>query len=64
MNSSLRRLRLLFTVHVGDQGDVDQREVLMAHAELKLPHGLDERRRLNIADGASELGWDEVVQKQ
>lgn len=48
-------LRLLLAVHVGDERDVDLREVLVANAELELAHRLDERRALDVAHCATEL---------
>ena len=50
--------RLLLSVHIGNQRDVNQGKVLVTYAELKLPHGLDERRRLDVTHGTTELVTD------
>jgi hypothetical protein len=42
-------------MQVRDERNVDARKVGVADAELKLPHRLDERRGLNVADGPAEL---------
>ena len=34
---------------------MDQRKVIVAHAELELPHRFDEGRGLDVADCAAEL---------
>jgi hypothetical protein len=51
----LRRLRLLLAAHDGHERDVDEGKVLLSDAELKLAHGLDEGRALNVAHRAAEL---------
>ena len=55
MNSRLCRLCLLFSVHVGNQGDMNKCEVLIANTELELPHGFDEWCRLDVADSTTKL---------
>jgi hypothetical protein len=39
----------------GDERDVQDSEVLVADSELELTHGLDERSRLDVSNGSSEL---------
>lgn len=39
----------------GDEGDVNDAEVVGANAELELAESLDEGHALNVADGAAEL---------
>jgi len=39
----------------GDQTDIDQREILDADPELKLPHGFDKGSRFDIPDGTPEF---------
>jgi hypothetical protein len=48
-------LGLLLAVHVGDEGHMNEGEVVVADAELELTHSLHERRRFNVTDGPSEL---------
>ena len=55
MNSRLGRLGLLFPVHVGNQRDVDESKVLIADAELELPHSFDKWCRFDIAHSTTEL---------
>jgi hypothetical protein len=50
----------LLAVHVGDKRHMDERKVVVADAELELPHGLYERRGLDVADGPPELSPGEV----
>lgn len=54
-DTGLGGFRLLLTAKVGDQGDVDESKVVVANTELELTHGLDERSRLNVTNGTSEL---------
>lgn len=53
--TGLSGLRLLLTTDDGDKRNVDEGEVLVAHAELELAHGLDERSRLDVTDGTTKL---------
>ena len=55
VHGRLCRLRLLLTVHVGHERDVDQSEVFVPNTELELAHGLDEGGRLNVTDSAAQL---------
>lgn len=55
MYSRLRRLRFLLSVHIWNQRDVDQGEVLVSDAELELSNGFDKGRGFDITDGTSEL---------
>ena len=55
VDGGLGRLRFLFAVHVGNEGDVDEGKVVVADAELELTHGFYEGCGLDVADGASEL---------
>lgn len=55
VNSRLSGLRLLLAVDVGDKGDVDEREVVVSDAELKLAHSFDEGSGFDVADCATEL---------
>lgn len=56
-DTSLGRLGLLFTNSSNNrhERDVNQEKVVVSDAELELAHGLDERSRLDVADGAAEL---------
>ena len=42
-------------MHVGNERDMDEGKVFVSNPELELPHGFDERRRLDVADGTAEL---------
>ena len=55
MHGCLCRLRLLLSVQIWDEGDVDQGKVGCTDAELELAHGFDKWRGFDIADCASEL---------
>lgn len=54
-DACLRRLRLLFTANDWDEGDVNERKVFVANAELELTHSLNEGRRLNVTNGSTKL---------
>jgi len=54
-DGSLGRLGLLLSSDDGDEGDVEDGEVLVSDSELELSHGLDERSRLDISNGSTEL---------
>ena len=43
-------LLLAYGADDGHQGHVNVAEVLLAHAPLELPHGLDERTVLDVSD--------------
>ena len=45
----------MLTPDDGDQTDIDQREILDADPELKLPHGFDKGSRFDIPDGTPEF---------
>lgn len=51
----LGRLGLLLSSNDGDEGDVQNSEVLVPDPELELSHSLDEGSRLDVSDGSSEL---------
>lgn len=55
MYGRLSRFCLLLAVHIGDKRYVDEGEVLVSDAELELPHGFDEWRRLDITDSTAQL---------
>lgn len=55
MDGRLSRLGFLLAVHVGDERHVDEREVFVSDTELELAHSFDERRRLDVSNGTSEL---------
>lgn len=57
----LGRLGLELAVDRRHERDVEERKVVLADAELELAHGLDERRRLDVADGAAKLQEGEDV---
>lgn len=54
-DAGLCRLGLELPVDGRNQGDVEKSKVVLAHTELELPHGFDERRRLNVSNGTAEL---------
>lgn len=54
-DAGLRRLGLEFAVDRRHQRDVEESKVVLADAELELPHRLDERSRLDVSDGTTEL---------
>lgn len=60
MHGRLCRLRLLLSVQIGDERDVDKGEIGGADAELELPHGFDERCGFDVANGSSELDYTYV----
>ena len=45
----------------GHQGEVDHRDVRASHLQAELPDGLQEGQALDVADGPSDLGDDDVV---
>ena len=53
-------LGLLFAVHIGHKGDVNERKVFMSNAELELAHGFHKRSRFNIANRATKLYDTEI----
>ena len=55
MDGRLCGFRFLLPVHLGHEGDVDERKVFWASTELELSHRLDEGRRLNITNSSTEL---------
>lgn len=55
MDGRLGGLRLLFTMHIGDQRDVDQSKVLVSDTELKLAHRLHEGRGFNVTNRTTKL---------
>ena len=55
MDGSLRGFCFLLAVHIGDQGDMDESEVLVSNTELELSHCLDKGRGFNIANRATQL---------
>ena len=58
----LRRLRLRFAgrLEVRHQRQVDEQAVLLADVERNLADRFEERQALDVADGAAELGDDDV----
>jgi hypothetical protein len=52
---SLGRLGLELSTDGGDEGNVDEGEVVVPDAELELAHRLNERGRLDVAHGSTEL---------
>ena len=58
----LGRLGLQLTAgrEVGHQRDVQEEDVVAAHVVAHLACGLEERQRLDVADGAADLGDDDV----
>ena len=58
----LRRLRLQLARggDVRDEREVDVERVLLAHVVLHLPDRLEERQRLDVADGAADLDDEDV----
>ena len=55
MHSRLRRFRLLFTMHVGDERYMNERKVVVTDAKLELTHRFDERCRFDISDSTAKL---------
>ncbi len=53
-------LQLARRADVGHQGDVDEEAVLPADLVAGLAGGLEEGQRLDVADGAADLGDDDV----
>ena len=51
----LRRLDLLLAMHIRHKRDVNEGKVGIANAELKLPHRLHKRCRLDITHGPPQL---------
>ena len=49
---------------VRHQGQVDEDRVVAADLLAELPDGLEERQRLDVADGAADLGDDDVVPRR
>ena len=64
MHGGLGGLGLLLAVHVGDEGDMDERKVFVANAELELAHGFYERRGLDVPDRPSELDVQRTGMRQ
>jgi hypothetical protein len=54
-DTSLGRFCLLLSTNDGDEGNVDQSEVLGTDSELELSHSLNERCRFDITNGSTEL---------
>lgn len=54
-DGGLGRLGLLLSTNDRDEGDVEDGEIFVSDSELELSHGLDERSRLDISDGSTEL---------
>lgn len=59
-NGRLGRLGLELAVDRGDERDVEEGKVVLADAELELPHRFDEGRRLDVANSAAELQREET----
>ena len=55
VHSCLRRLCFLLSMHIRNERDVDERKILVADAELELPHRLDKGRGLDIANCSAKL---------
>lgn len=55
MDGGLRGFCLLLAVHIGNQGDMDESEVLVSDAELELSHCLDKRRGFDVTDRTTQL---------
>lgn len=53
-------LELTGRADVGEQRDVHDEDVVAADLVADLAHGLQERQRLDVADGAADLGDDDV----
>ena len=53
-------LELADRVEIRHQRDVDEADVLTAHVVAKLPDGLEERQRLDVADGPPHLDDDDL----
>ncbi len=53
-------LQLAGRTDVGHQRDVDEEAVVAADVVAGLPGGLEERQRLDVADGAADLGDHDV----
>ena len=53
-------LQLARRTDVGHQGDVDEEAVVAADLVAGLASGLEERQRLDVADGAADLGDHDV----
>jgi hypothetical protein len=54
-NTGLSWLSLLLSSNNGDKGNVDESKVVVTDPKLELTHGLNERRRLDITDGTTQL---------
>ena len=48
-------LSFLFSVHVGNEGNVYECKVLRSNAELELSHRLDEGCGFNVTNSSTEL---------
>lgn len=55
-DGSLGGFRLLLRADQRNVADLDLQEVVLSGASLKLGHGLDEGRTLDITDGSTQLG--------
>ena len=62
LDGVLRRLGLVLVGAAQErhQRHVDEQAVFAPHLERHLPHGLQERLALDVADGAADLGDDDV----
>ena len=54
------RLQLAGVVDVGHEGEVDEHAPPPADVDGKLADRLEKRQRLDVADGAADLGHDEI----
>lgn len=54
-DTGLCRFRLLLSSNDGDEGNVDQSEVLGTDSELELSHRLDEGSGLDVTDSPTKL---------
>jgi hypothetical protein len=55
VHSRLCRLCLLFSMHIRYERDMDERKVLVANAELELPHRLYKGRGFDITNRSAQL---------
>ena len=54
------RLHLVRCGYIRHQRHVNEQHVAVRQLLLELARGLDERQRLDVADGAADLGYDDV----
>ena len=53
-------LELAGGLDVGEQGDVDEADVVLADLERELAQRLEEQQAFDVADGAADLGDEDV----